>query len=183
MSFKYCQHVKENGTFCNSGAMKGRHYCYFHLRLRARRLAMAKARATNTAWRLNLPPLEDLHAVQSSIMQVIDAVANGALDPHRGKLILYGLQQAGSNVRSLNSWLSNSRFAVSEFDDMRAIDYPGLEAEFGLPHHVDLDAPPEDVFPPSPAVETTGDEPAPAKKPPTTVKKLTAAEEDAAKIG
>jgi len=148
MAFKYCQHVKENGTFCSSAAMKGRRYCYFHLRLRARRLAMAKAHAMRKAWRLDLPALEDLHAVQSAIMQVIDALANGTLDPQRGKQILYGLQQAGVNVRCVQSWIPNSRFAVSEFDDMRALDYPDLEAEFGLPKRVDLDAPPEAVFPP-----------------------------------
>ena len=178
MSFKYCQHVKENGIFCNSGAMKGRRYCYFHLRLRARRLAMAKARAANAPWRLHLPPLEDLHAIQSSIMQVLDAIAHGALDLERGRLILYGLQQAGTNVRTVNSWSSNSRFAVTEFDDMRAIDYPGLETEFGLPRHVDLDAAPEDVFPPA-ATESQPPEPAAAKKPPASVRKLKLAENDA----
>ena len=88
MAFKYCQHVRENGLYCGSGAVKGRAYCYFHLRTRARRLAMAKAQAENQQWRLQMPPLEDMHAVQSAVMQVLDAVNQEAVDPQRARLML-----------------------------------------------------------------------------------------------
>ena len=183
MAFKYCQHVKEGGSFCNSAALRGRRYCYFHLRLRARRLAMAKAEAMKKAWRLDLPALEDMHAVQTAIMQVVDALARGAVDPQVAKQILYGLQQAGTNVRHVGSWISGSHFTVSEFDDMQAIDYPGLEAEFGLPKRIDLDAAPEDVFPPE-ADDDAEAEPIPAKKPPAGVKTAgTPKVEDAAEVG
>jgi hypothetical protein len=183
MPYKLCQHVKENGTFCSSAALKGRKYCYFHLRVRARRLAMAQAGAEKRTWHLDLPALEDMHAVQSSIMQVVDALARGALDPQIAKQILYGLQQAGTNVRYVNSWIPNSPFTVHEYDEMRAIDYPGLEAEFGLPRRIDLDASPEAVFPPPPIDAAAGNA-APARKPPANVKKLKAAEEeDPAEVG
>ncbi len=174
MAFKYCQHIKEGGSFCGSAALRGRRYCYFHLRLRARRLAMAKAEAMKKVWRLDLPALEDMHAVQTAIMQVVEALARGAVEPQVAKLILFGLQQAGTNVRHVGSWIAGSRFEVSEFTDMRAIDYPDLEAEFSLPKRVDLDAAPEDVFPPEVGDEDEA-EAIPAKKPPTRVKTAGAA--------
>ncbi|HUI83008.1 MAG TPA: hypothetical protein VL240_02225 [Candidatus Binatia bacterium] len=149
MAFKYCQHVKENGTFCSSGALKGRKYCYFHSRLRARRLAMAQAQSQRKPWRLELPPLEDMHAVQMAIIQVVEALAARAVDERRAGLMLYGLQQAASNIRAVHAWLMPSRFELDPDDELRAASYPGLEAEFGLPEKVDLDAAPEEVFPPA----------------------------------
>ncbi len=127
--------------------MKGRDYCYYHVRTRARRLAMAKARAERQPWRLDLPPLEDMYAVQASITNVLEALAAGALDSKRGGLILYGLQQAANNVR-LPAWGVDSHYAIHDYEERRVDSYPGLEAEFGLPKNVDLDAVPEDVFPP-----------------------------------
>ena len=100
MAFKSCNHLKENGTYCRSAALRGRDYCYFHSRLRARRLAMQQAQSQNKSWRLNLPALEDMHAVQSALMQVLDALAAGCLSERRASLLLYGLQQTASNLRS-----------------------------------------------------------------------------------
>ncbi len=155
MPYKYCQHVKENGTFCGSGALRGRKYCYYHARSRARRLAMAQAASRQKPWRLNLPPLEDLHAVQVAIQQVVEALAAGAIDGHRAGLMLYGLQQAASNLRS-HFWQLPSVFAIAPDADLRALNYPGLEAEFGLPPRIDLDAPPEQLFPPPELPEPKG---------------------------
>ncbi len=149
MSFKYCQHVKENGTLCRSAALRGRDYCYFHLRLRGRRMGMAQARARGERWRVQLPALEDMHAVQAGLMQVLDALATDSIDERRAGLLLYGLQQAASNVRAAAGWLGASRFQVSHEDEMRADSYPGLEREFDLPKGLDLDAPPEAAFPPA----------------------------------
>jgi hypothetical protein len=179
MAFKYCQHVRENGLYCCSGAVKGRAYCYFHLRTRARRLAMAKAQAQNQQWRLQLPPLEDMHAVQSAVMQVLEAVNQEAVDPQRARLMLQGLQQAASNLRSPQAW-TRSRFELSEFEESHVDSYPGLEAEFDLPKRVDLDAAPEAVFPPSRAEQASDS--APAKKRPASVKKAPEPE-DLAEVG
>jgi hypothetical protein len=147
MSFKYCHHVKENGTLCQSAALRGRDYRYFHSRLRARRLAMAQAKARGARWRVQIPALEDMHAVQSGLMQVLDALASDSLDSRRAGLMLYGLQQAACNVRAVTGWMGNSRFQVEREDEMRAESYPGLEREFDLPKGLDLDAPPEEAFP------------------------------------
>lgn len=110
---------------------------------------MAKARAERRAWHLDLPPLEDMYAVQASINNVLDALAARTLDPKLGGLILYGLQQASNNLR-FPAWGSSSRFALSDFNDERVDNYPGLEAEFGLPNKIELDADPAEVFPSAP---------------------------------
>lgn len=158
MAYRYCQHVRENGSFCASGAVKGRDYCYFHLRARARRLAMAQAQSQERPWRPELPPLEDMHAVQVALMQVIDALAADAIDPRRAGLMLYALQQAASNISNA-AWLLPSRFEISSEKKGAVVDYPGLESEFGLPKRIDLDAPPQELFPlPRPTIANMSDE-------------------------
>jgi len=150
MAYKYCQHVRENGTFCGSGAVKGRAYCYFHLRVRARHLAMAQAQSQEKPWHPELPPLEDMHAVQVALMQVADALAQDAIDPRRAALLLYALQQAASNLRATTAWFMPSRFQLSSEKEGAVVDYPGLESEFGLPSRINLDAPPRELFPAPP---------------------------------
>jgi len=150
MPYKYCQHVRENGTYCASGAVKGRAFCYFHLRTRARRLAMAQAESQEKTWRMELPPLEDMHAVQVALMQVTDALAADTIDPRRAGLLLYALQQAASNLSNTAAWIMSHPFALRPDEDDTVGEYPGLESEFGLPPRIDLDAPPHELFPPPP---------------------------------
>jgi len=150
MTYKYCQHVRENGTFCASGAVKSRAFCYFHLRTRARHLAMAQAESQEKPWRMELPPLEDMHAVQVALMQVTDALAADTIDPRRAGLMLYALQQAATNLSNTTAWLMSSRFALRPDEEATVVEYPGLESEFGLPPRIDLDAPPHELFPPPP---------------------------------
>lgn len=171
MPYKYCQHVKESGIFCSSPAVRGRDYCYYHARTRARRLAIAKAQSESQPWHLELPPLEDMHAVQTAVTNVIEALVAGALDCKRAGLILYGLQQASNNVR-LTVWGSDSHFVVHDYDERRVDHYPGLEAEFGLPKSVDLDAVPEVAFPPPPEPDVEAI--FPPKKPPVSIQGLKA---------
>ena len=142
------------------------------MRARARRLAIAKAKSQNKKWRLELPPLEDMHAVQTAIMNVVEGLAAGALDSKTGGLILYALQQAANNVRSVEPWLGDSRFAIKEYEEMRVESYPGLEAEFGLEKNLDFDAPPETLFPPPQLPEP--EKLFPPKKPPVSIEGLKA---------
>jgi hypothetical protein len=148
MSIKLCQHIRENGIFCQSAALRGRNYCYFHMRVLGRRMAMAKARARGEQWRLNLPPLEDMHAVQTALMQVLDAVADDRIDRRRAGLLLYGLQQASCNIKGVHSWIGPDRYEIDPENEKRAINYPDFEQEFSLPKRLDLSLPPEQAFPP-----------------------------------
>lgn len=102
---RQCEHIKANGEFCGSPALRGRHYCYFHLtqigrRLRAERVH-AKAMAASvdaSAMPLQLPPFEDANSIQVALMQVVDAILHNRLDTKRAGLVLYALQTASSNL-------------------------------------------------------------------------------------
>jgi len=148
---KLCHHIRENGKCCRSAAVTDRDYCYAHLAHRGRLLKMARARARGQRWRLELPPLEDLYAVQVSITQVIAAMAAGHLDRGLGGVMLYGLQQAATNLRlPAEVWERSCRF-----DNVAGVKWPGFEKEHGVPEGFDIDTPPEEAFPPPPEPATT----------------------------
>ncbi len=72
MSVRTCDHLKEDGFYCKSPALRGRDYCYFHLKLRGRRLNMARARALAADHPLDLPFPEDMHSVQVTLFEVVN---------------------------------------------------------------------------------------------------------------
>ncbi len=123
---RQCEHIKSNGEFCGSPALRGRNYCYFHLthigrRLRAERqfqqsqvgvqekdanpttssgqaLGQQQQSSETQIAALELPPLEDANSIQIALMQVIDAILHNRLDSKRAGLVLYALQTASSNL-------------------------------------------------------------------------------------
>ena len=114
---------------------------------------MARERARREPHRLILPLLEDMNAVQVARMQVLDALAAGLLEEHRAGLLLYGLQQASTDLRSLTAAPSLGVYEESD-TALRAQEYPGFEAEFDLPQGIDLTLPPEVAFPAAAATAT-----------------------------
>jgi hypothetical protein len=129
MAIKLCHHIKEDGVFCKSAALNGRDYCFFHLTFRGRRMRAAQHRARSTTWRLELPPLEDLNAVQVAIMQVLDAITGDRIERHDAGLVLYGLQQAASNLRGKEGRVSFEPGAATE---SRCVSYDSFEEDFEL---------------------------------------------------
>src|SRR5271166_3714784 len=152
MSVNHCHHIKVDGVFCQTPALHGRDYCHFHLQALGRRMRMARERARREPHRLVLPLLEDMNAVQVARMQVLDALASGLLEERRAGLLLYGLQQASTDLRSLTAAPSLGVYDESDTAP-RAEDYPGFEEEFGLPKDLDLTKPPEVAFPAAAATE------------------------------
>ncbi len=106
---------------------------------------MARARARGERYCVELPPLEDLYSVQVGIQQVLDALLRGQLDRHMGGVVLYGLQQAATNVRLPQEvWDESDRF-----DNVAETTWRGFEEEHGLPEGFDVDTPPDEAFPPA----------------------------------
>jgi len=151
MTSKHCRHRKEDGFYCQAPALHGRDYCRHHLRSLGRRLRMARALAQREPYRLILPLLDNKHAVQVAIMQVLDAMSAGLLSDKRGRLMLFGLQLAATNLRSLLKDASRQDVSGESGTGERAEEYPDFEEEFGLPPDIDLTKPPEVVFPPAAA--------------------------------
>ena len=142
MAYTTCDHLKEDGVYCDSPALRGHNYCYYHLSVRGRRLKMARARARGEACRLQLPVLDDMHAVQSALMQVLDALADDRIDPKRAGLILYALQQASTNLIATPGW-KGSRERVRASEPLRALECPDFNQQYDLPNGVNLDLPPD----------------------------------------
>jgi hypothetical protein len=94
MSFETCHHVKEDGVYCASPALRGRKYCYSHLMQRGRRLRRALAQSRNEPCPLNLPSLEDLGSVRIALSEIVQALATGQLEHRTAGLTLYAIQQA-----------------------------------------------------------------------------------------
>ncbi len=82
-----CRHIKPSGERCNSPAMRGHSFCYFHGRVHKR--------TKNIDPRdLTFPVPEDFSAIQESIAKVFDCVVNECLDLKQSAQILKGLQLA-----------------------------------------------------------------------------------------
>ncbi len=89
-----CKHIKADGEFCGSPALREREYCYFHLTARGRRLRMQKQIMKGEFHSLQLPTLEDANSIQVALMQVMDALVRGQIDTKVSGQLLYGLQIA-----------------------------------------------------------------------------------------
>jgi hypothetical protein len=110
MSVPTCTHVKQNGAFCDSPAVRGRKYCYFHLNLRGRRLKASRARRQGVNVPLDIPFPEDMYAVQISLHEITRAVLEQRIDHKSAGLALYSLQQAAANISSTLAWLDDDSF-------------------------------------------------------------------------
>jgi hypothetical protein len=91
--YQLCRHIKTNGLRCQSPALGGSAFCYFH----ARTHTMAKA--NSSIWEnIKLPMLEDSASIQVAISQIASAFLCSRLDARHTGLLLYALQIASQNI-------------------------------------------------------------------------------------
>ena len=139
MQYETCRHIKEDGSYCQRPALRGRKYCYFHLTHRARRLRRAWALSDNQPYRLQIPPLENLRAVQVALTEVVQGLAAGQLEYRAAGLMLYAIQQATSVNRRIAE-LEQTQQDSDADHNARLQQYPDFEQQFGIPPGIDLDA-------------------------------------------
>jgi hypothetical protein len=116
-----CRHIKTNGHRCQSPAITGSVFCYFHRNLRRGHDAASTAKAAPLrpetvqylmengqnpaqlapAPAYSYPPLEDAESVQLAISLLFAAIAAGQIDPVQARSLLYALQIASCNARAL----------------------------------------------------------------------------------
>jgi len=125
MQTTICRHIKTNGRRCKSPSLGLSAFCYFHSRLHRRHRnlvenssALVEAHpnpasaapgthqylsdyATQNPIELDFPPLEDVESIQVSISLLIAALARNRIGAKRAAVLLYGLQLASSNARSI----------------------------------------------------------------------------------
>jgi hypothetical protein len=169
MSFETCSHVKEDGVYCSSPALRGRKYCYYHLMQRGRRLRLALAQGRSEPAQLILPPLENLSSMSVALSEIVQALAAGQLDHRSAGLMLYAIQQAATvslrlaqmevalqgaqgegakveaavakdGVPQVRARLLGANLGPQPDNSHRLQEYPEFERKFGLQPGVDLDA-------------------------------------------
>jgi hypothetical protein len=120
METAICRHIKTNGRRCKSPSLGLSAFCYFHSRLLRRHkhlIETAPVLPTNhpnpsptetpqylpeaIPLELDLPPLEDVESIQVSISLLVAALARNRIDSKRAAVLLYGLQLASTNARSV----------------------------------------------------------------------------------
>src|SRR5215472_5955329 len=99
MQYPTCRHVKEDGIYCGSPALQSHKYCHYHLKSRGRRLRRARALRDQVPYRLDLPALEDLAAVQVALSEIVQALGAGQLDHRAAGKMLYAIQQTTSVIK------------------------------------------------------------------------------------
>jgi len=86
--YQTCHHVMPNGLRCQSPAMRGCAFCYFH----GRRVPVRKAAPAAT--RIQMPAALDRKGITETLHQVLNALANNKISARRASILLYGLQMA-----------------------------------------------------------------------------------------
>ena len=97
--YEECRHIKTSGTRCESPALKGKAYCYFHFRAHQQRHRAVDRFAAFMAHKFDVSVLEDRSAIQLAISEVVSAMAQNYMDHKRGGKILYGLQLALQGIK------------------------------------------------------------------------------------
>lgn len=91
--YEECRFIKSNGLKCQSPALRGSKFCYFHGRTR---VYVASPRSRKTS--LELPALQNEASIHDAINQVFQAIASGKIDSKRAGSLLYALQMAQQTV-------------------------------------------------------------------------------------
>ncbi len=141
MQYETCRHIKEDGNYCGSPALRDRKYCYYHLMQRGRRLRRARALRDEVPYRLEIQSLDNPYAVRAALTDIVQALASGQLESRIAGKMLYAIQQVSSANRRIEQ-LEKQKDAQdqAQADDSRVQECPEFEKQFGLPPGVDLDA-------------------------------------------
>jgi hypothetical protein len=155
MQYETCRHVKEDGAYCGSPALRERKYCYYHLMQRGRRLRRARALRDNLPYRLEIHSLDNVYAVRAALTDIAQALAAGQLDARTAGKLLYAIQQVSSANRRIEQMEAaaakdrvpqvraphlGDNLGPQADDNSRVQEYPEFEKQFGLPPGADLDA-------------------------------------------
>jgi hypothetical protein len=142
---KSCQHIKSSGARCRAVALNDHLFCFWHARIHRHHEEASSPRHFPTyyspqnsvenrkqdaeaddAWsclRANypisseLPPLEDAESIQIAISLIVRALADARIEHKQAALMLYALQIAANNVRSVRPAIEDSVEHVARNED------------------------------------------------------------------
>ena len=105
--YNECRHIKSDGKRCRAAALKGKPYCFFHI----------KSDHLHRRITAEIPPIEDSTSILLAIGQVVRALDSETMDCKRAGLMLYGLQIASS----VTTRLEKAQPADTVADTVRSI--------------------------------------------------------------
>jgi hypothetical protein len=107
-----CTHIKVNGHRCESPALRGEVFCYFHQRM---------IRGVRTPPKSRLHPiamLEDQESIQAALMEIVNALVRNQIDVPRARLVLRALSIAARHA-------GKARFDYGQSDMVKEVpEYP-----------------------------------------------------------
>jgi len=119
MSNKTCTHIKVTGVRCGSPALRGEQFCYFHQRMIRTVKGPPASRVHHAAL------LEDEESIQTSLMEVVNALLRGSIEVKRAELILRALNTAVRNIRRVN--FTHVSRMITQLPDYPAVPDPEVE--------------------------------------------------------
>jgi hypothetical protein len=143
MEYRTCTFIRDDGNICKSAAVTNRNLCLYHFDHRARLMRMAQYRARGERFNLQLPPLESMHAVQSALNQLSEALAADMIDLKRADRLMRLLNIASRNLLKSDKW------PASPYHSDQPAPAVDLTAAYGLPADLDVNAPIDVAFPQS----------------------------------
>ena len=90
--------MKVSGTRCGSPALRGRSYCYFHMRWH-RKGRQVKPCLGKEEERSSLPALDNACSIQLEVAEVKRQLESHMIDGGTASLLLYALQIASSTLK------------------------------------------------------------------------------------
>jgi hypothetical protein len=99
MSFRTCDHLKQDGVLCGSPALRGKKLCYFHQRDHKRTLYAAGVIRRADVLGPRLPPMKSLADIQAALYEIVTALAARRVPLQRAGARLFDLQQAAVSLR------------------------------------------------------------------------------------
>ena len=116
IEIRRCRHVKTNGTQCGSPALKGKELCFFHERNQPRAVELYLDGERYSDGSMVLPAFEDAHAIQTVIRQVVELMLARRIDRKDAGLLLYALQIASGNLKTMRAEKATPTQVVVEPD-------------------------------------------------------------------
>jgi hypothetical protein len=128
-----CRHIMPSGLSCQSPAMRGSAFCYFH----GRRVPPARKAAASSEACIDVPAVLDNKGITYTLGQVLQGLGNGRISPRRASILLYALQMASAHPSSCGS-----APARPPFGKLLNSDAVSLEEVAALAHSLLLDLDP-----------------------------------------
>jgi hypothetical protein len=99
-SNRTCEQLKVNGEPCQSAALRGKKFCYYHEHSGPPQIDISDSAAIPPI-HFYLPLLDDAASIQAAITQVCEHLLHRRIEPKRAGVLLYAMQVASSNLGRL----------------------------------------------------------------------------------